>query len=128
MNRAIVLLGHGSRDAQWREPMDQVARRIRERFADVQVRCAFLELSAPDLATAVAELAGTGVAAIRIVPMFLGAGRHVREDVPRQVASLRSAYPALSIELQDLVGEHPQVLDLLAQVAASPSPCGTGLG
>jgi len=47
MKLGIVLFGHGSRDPQWREPMDAVARRIRSRTAEIEVRCAFLELDEP---------------------------------------------------------------------------------
>jgi sirohydrochlorin cobaltochelatase len=117
MKRAIVLFGHGSRDPQWREPMEDVARRIRLRLPQVEVRCAFLELDSPDLAAAVGELADGGAESIRVVPMFLGAGRHAREDLPRLVEQCRHAHPAVPIELQSFVGENPRVLDLLATLA-----------
>ena len=117
MTRAIVLFGHGSRDPQWREPMEAVARRIRARVAQVEVRCAFLELEQPDLAAAVSELAAAGADSVRIVPMFLGAGRHAREDLPRLVEQCRREHPTLPIELQAAVGENPRVLDLLAALA-----------
>jgi sirohydrochlorin cobaltochelatase len=120
MKRAIVLFGHGSRDPQWRVPMDEVARRIRASEAAVQVSCAFLELESPDLAAAAAELADSGVDAIRIVPMFLGAGRHVREDLPRLVEECRHRHPTVAFDLQSPVGEDAGVLDLLARIALSP--------
>jgi sirohydrochlorin cobaltochelatase len=116
MTRAIVLFGHGSRDPQWREPMDEVARRIRSRVAQVDVRCAFLELEQPDLRTSVDDLVDAGVESIRVVPMFLGAGRHAREDLPRLVEQCRQAHPTTHIELQAPVGENPRVLDLIAQL------------
>jgi sirohydrochlorin cobaltochelatase len=117
VTRGIILFGHGSRDAQWREPMDEVARRIRARVAEVEVRCAFLELQPPDLAAASAELAGLGADSIRIVPMFLGAGRHVREDLPRLVEACRQAHPSVSFELRPFIGEEQRVIDLLAALS-----------
>ena len=117
MTRAIVLFGHGSREAQWREPMDEVARRIRARVPQVDVRCAFLDLEPPDLATAVDQLIAAGADSIRIVPMFLGVGKHAREDLPRIVEQCRHAHPALHIELQSSVGENTRLLDLLAAIA-----------
>ena len=117
MTRAIVLFGHGSRDPQWRAPMDEVARRIRARVAQVEVRCAFLELEAPVLADAVADLVDAGVDAIRVVPMFLGAGRHAREDLPRLVEQCRHEHPTATIELQPFVGEDARLLDLVATIA-----------
>lgn len=115
--KAVILFGHGSRDPQWREPMEAVARRISARVAAVQVRCAFLELESPDLPTAAAELVGAGAEAVRVVPMFLGAGRHARDDLPRLVEACRHAHPTVQFELADPVGENPRVLDLLASIA-----------
>jgi sirohydrochlorin cobaltochelatase len=117
MKRGIVLFGHGSRDPNWREPMEAVARRIRARVAEVDVRCAFLELDSPDLPAAAAQMIEGGVDAIRIVPMFLGAGRHAREDLPRLVEECRHRHPTVSFDLRPSVGENPRVLDLLAQIA-----------
>jgi sirohydrochlorin cobaltochelatase len=115
--KGVILFGHGSRDPQWREPMEAVARRIRARVAEIEVRCAFLELEAPDLPTAAAELVAAGADAIRVVPMFLGAGRHAREDLPRLVEACRHAHPTVLFELQPPVGENPRVLDLIATLA-----------
>ena len=79
---AIILFAHGSRDALWRRPIEAVANQIKQLSPDTQVACAYLELTEPDLQTTVAGLVQTGVNAIRIVPMFLGVGRHAREDLP----------------------------------------------
>jgi sirohydrochlorin cobaltochelatase len=114
MTRAIIVFGHGSRDPLWRKPIEAVAQRVAAK--GVPVRCAFLELEQPTLATAVAELAHEGAATIVVVPMFLGAGRHAREDLPRLVDELRISHPRLSIELRPTVGEDPRVLDLLADL------------
>jgi sirohydrochlorin cobaltochelatase len=115
--RAVILFGHGSRDASWRQPMDAVAARIGVRAPEVPVRCAFLELESPDLAAAAMDLAGAGATDISIVPMFLGAGRHAREDLPRLLESLRRAHPSLEFRVHPTVGENPRVLDLLASIA-----------
>ncbi|WP_048441037.1 sirohydrochlorin chelatase [Caenimonas sp. SL110] len=117
MTRAIVLFGHGSRDPLWRAPMDAVAARIAQRSPAVVVRCAFLELAQPDLGTSVRDLVAAGTTQVTIVPMFLGAGRHVREDLPVLVEALRRDHPALDIALMAPVGEHPLVLDLLSEIA-----------
>jgi sirohydrochlorin cobaltochelatase len=113
----IVLLAHGSRDVRWRAPVEAVARRVADIDSAVQVRCAYLELSQPDLGTAMAELVASGCTAVRVVPLFLGMGKHLREDLPRLLDELRALHPHVSVELARAVGEEPELLDLLARLA-----------
>jgi sirohydrochlorin cobaltochelatase len=117
---AIVLFAHGSRDPLWHKPMEAVAARIREQSPDIVVACAYLELSEPDLPSTVAALSEAGVRSLAIVPMFLGLGRHAREDLPALVAQLRVDYPSLQIELRAAVGEDARLLDMLAHIAQQP--------
>jgi sirohydrochlorin cobaltochelatase len=113
----IVLFAHGSRDPLWRQPMDAVARRIREIDPDARVACAFLELTAPDLGTAVDDLVTQGLRRVTVVPMFLGVGRHAREDLPVLMAELRARHPDVEYLLQPSVGEDARLTDLLARMA-----------
>ena len=117
MTRAVILFGHGSRDPLWRLPMETVATRLRTLRPDTPVRCAYLELDAPDLATAAGELVAAGADHVTVVPMFLGTGRHAREDLPKLVDALRVACPGVAFVLQKPVGEDPRVVELLAKIA-----------
>ena len=114
MTRGVILFGHGSRDPAWREPMDTVARRIAEKAPGTLVVCAFLELQAPDFAAAVAELANQGAEHVTVLPMFLGVGKHARQDLPTLVASARATHPKLAFDVLPSVGELPQVIEVLA--------------
>ena len=117
MQRAIVLFGHGSRDPLWRLPMETVAARLRALRPDTPVRCAYLELESPSLPEAATDVLAGGATHVTIVPMFLGAGRHAREDLPALVAGLRASHPGVEFALQKPVGEDARVLDLIAQIA-----------
>lgn len=120
MEQGIVLFAHGSRDPRWREPLEAVARAVQERAPQALVRCAYLELAEPDFATAARELADSGVRRLRVVPMFLGMGKHAREDLPRLVEAARLSHPGLDIEVSGPVGESPEVVSLLADLALRP--------
>lgn len=117
--RGIILLAHGSRDPLWRKPIEDVAQRARDLEPQTQVRCAYLELTEPDLPGCVAEMATTGVQTITIVPMFLGVGKHAREDLPRLVSTLVQAYPQITFRQQASIGEDARVVDLLARMVLS---------
>ena len=116
----VILFAHGSRDPLWRRPMEAVAARMAARSPETPVRCAYLELTEPDLPTTAAELAALGLNTVRIVPMFLGAGRHVREDLPALVEGLRRLHPQVTWDLRPPVGEDERLLDLLADLAGPP--------
>lgn len=114
---AIILFGHGSRDALWHLPIQAVAERIRVTSPSTTVTCAYLELTEPSLSNAAASLIETGVASITILPMFLGVGRHAREDLPALIVELKQNHPNTAFQVQPAVGENPAVLDLLAKIA-----------
>src|SRR6185369_18069975 len=118
MRKAIILLGHGSRDPLWRRPIEAVAQRLRTGHPGLAVSCADMELEQPDAAAAAAQLVAAGVERVTVVPMFLGTGKHARDDLPRLLEALRQAHPVAHFELQRPVGEDPRVLDLLAAIAA----------
>jgi sirohydrochlorin cobaltochelatase len=114
---AIILVGHGSRDPLWRGPIEAVAARLAAAQPPVTVRCAYLELQEPDVPASAAELVGAGARRISLVPMFLGTGKHARDDLPRLLEGLRAAHPDAAFTLQRPVGEDQRVLDLLAAIA-----------
>jgi len=54
-----------------------------------------------------------------VVPLFLGIGKHAREDRPRLVATLRVTHPQIAFVVKPSIGEEAQVLELLARIAIS---------
>lgn len=118
MDKAVILFGHGSRDPAWRQPIEAVAARLTQRHPQLGVACAYLELEQPDLGAAVAALVAAGAREVSVVPMFLGTGKHAREDLPRLLQALQTAHPAIGLRLQPPIGEQSRVIDLLAEVAA----------
>lgn len=117
---AVVLFAHGSRDPLWRGPIDAVAQEMRQQAPEVTVQCAFLELMTPDLTSVVAALVNEGHRSIRVVPMFLGVGRHGREDLPVLVRQLRQNHPGLVLQLTPAVGEMPELTRCMATLALQP--------
>lgn len=115
----VILFAHGSRDPLWRLPIDAVAEEMTRQWPDLSVACAFLELTQPDLPTTVEALMKQGKTHFRIVPMFLGVGRHAREDLPQLVSDLVQAYPQVRFELVPSIGEHPAMTGLMARIAAN---------
>jgi sirohydrochlorin cobaltochelatase len=114
---AVIVFAHGSRDPQWRQPIENVARRISERSPGTRVVCAYLELVEPDLSSAIDALAAEGVRHIRMLPVFFGVGRHAREDLPLLLAAARARHPQLLLDVLPAAGEQQRLIDLLATLA-----------
>ncbi len=113
-DRALILFAHGARDPRWAEPLQILQKRLATLAPGTPVALAFLEFMSPDLPSAAATLVAGGARRLQIVPVFLGQGGHVRDDLPRLVAALRSRHPQVDVRLSDAVGEVPEVLDAIA--------------
>ena len=113
----IVLFAHGSRDPLWHKPMEAVAAHIAAMSAQTPVECAYLEISTPDLTTATQKLITRGVKAITVVPLFLGVGKHAREDLPQLMTNLQANHPDVLFTLQPAVGEDVRLIQLIANIA-----------
>ena len=114
---ALVLLAHGSRDALWHAPVQAIAARIAARAPHLPLRCAYLEWTAPTLAEAIAELHASGCRQIDVLPLFLGLGRHAREDLPLALSALRQRFPDLRLHARPSLGEDDRLLDAVARMA-----------
>jgi sirohydrochlorin cobaltochelatase len=134
----ILLFAHGSRDPLWKRPIEAVAAQIARTQPELPVACAYLELCEPSLADAatnmISQLQKNAIIniansvystrtfdlnhlKIRILPMFLGMGKHAREDLPELAAQLRAAHPEVEFEIAPAVGEDERVTQLLATLA-----------
>ncbi|HXU41001.1 MAG TPA: CbiX/SirB N-terminal domain-containing protein [Burkholderiales bacterium] len=111
MKEGLVLLGHGSRDPEWSQPFEKIAVSVGKRLPAVAVALAYLE-HGPSLEEAVTALAAKGALSIRVVPLFLGTGGHVKEDLPKLVAQAKR--PEIQLMLDKPIGEQPAVVEAIS--------------
>jgi sirohydrochlorin cobaltochelatase len=114
---AVLLFAHGSRDPAWAEPFERLRALVAAQGAMVEL--AYLERMTPDLATAAGTLAARGCTAAVVVPVFLGQGSHVREDLPLLVAAASREHPALALRLAPPIGDNEDVLRAIAAACAA---------
>jgi sirohydrochlorin ferrochelatase len=102
----LVIVAHGTRDDAGAEVVAQLAEAVRRELPGVPVRSAFVDVRPPRVVTALDEVlpdATSGEPAV-VVPAFLGAGYHVRVDLPRQLADAGLTHRTL---LTPLLGADP---------------------
>jgi sirohydrochlorin cobaltochelatase len=119
MSQGLILFAHGARDPRWAAPFEAVTARVRAQRPGTPVRLAFLEFMQPGLVEAGAELAALGCTQVQVLPLFLGAGGHVRKDLPVLIDSLVSRHPGLQVQLQPAVGEMAAVVQAMADAATA---------
>ena len=71
------------------------------------------------MTTVVAELLALGALSIAVVPMFLGVGKHAREDLPQLMQALQAQHPRSHLTLRPAIGEDPAMIELMAKIALS---------
>lgn len=90
---------------------------MRDRQPGTLVCCAYLELCEPTLPDAADGFIAAGCRHLRIFPLFLGVGKHAREDLPILVAQIRARHPLVYVELVPTAGESSALISLLADLA-----------
>ena len=116
--KAIILFGHGARDARWREPFDRLAILWQEQHPGTPVELAFLEMMQPSLEDAVKSLGEKGASQITVVPVFFGQGGHLRNDFPVLLEACQKQYPNLKLSATPAVGEDMAVLQAIVDFGA----------
>jgi sirohydrochlorin cobaltochelatase len=117
MKNGLLLFAHGARDPRWALPFEDVARRIRARAPSLAVELSFLEFMTPTLREGGERLAAAGCDRVDVLPLFLGAGGHVRKDLPALLTELSAAHPSVQWRLQTAIGEVDSVVEAMALAA-----------
>ncbi|HEX3141076.1 MAG TPA: CbiX/SirB N-terminal domain-containing protein [Rhizobacter sp.] len=121
IKHGLLLFAHGARDPGWAQPFEAVSAIVRRQRPELPVELAFLEFMSPALPEAAERLCALGCNQIEVVPLFLGAGGHVRKDLPALLADLAHAHPRVTWRLQPAIGEIDSVVQAMAQAAMALS-------
>jgi sirohydrochlorin ferrochelatase len=109
----FVVFGHGSRVESANQSVRDVAAAVARAGGYPHVEAAFLELGEPDLAGAVARLAGQGLRRIVVVPYFLTLGTHLERDLPRLLDEIALKHKDLAIYHTPPLEGHPGLVQVL---------------
>jgi sirohydrochlorin ferrochelatase len=110
---ALIALAHGSRDPRSAETITALVNEVRTMRPDLRIEPAFLELSKPSFAQAVAKLVRAGHDEIVVVPLLLSEAYHAKVDVPSAVAEQSAKHEGLQIRATRVLGLEPAFLEVL---------------
>ncbi len=112
MKKAVLLLGHGSTEAEANNDMYQIIELLRQR-TDYIVEAGFLELNPPDIQTGIDHCVEHGATEILMIPYFLHLGAHVRHDLPNEMAEGRRRYPEVEFKMGGHLGFHRLLAEIV---------------
>jgi len=122
----LLLFAHGARDPRWAEPIERIAVELRAQCPDREVRVAYLEFMRPDLGEAVSSLVNDrGCAVIEVMPLFLGAGGHVRNELPRLLQVETARHPEVRITSHPVLGDCAGITLAIATAIAAMTRAST---
>ncbi|HEV7651279.1 MAG TPA: sirohydrochlorin chelatase [Actinophytocola sp.] len=105
----LVAVAHGSRDPRSAAAVAALVDVVRARAPGLDVRTAFLDLSAPRLPDVLAALHGAGHRDVVVVPLLLGEAFHARVDLPSVVAETTARLPRLAVSVAGVLGPDPRL-------------------
>jgi sirohydrochlorin ferrochelatase len=105
----LVLTAHGSKDPRSAANARAVAARLRRMRPSLDVRLAFLELSAPNFVDVLTGLPDSRQAVI--TPLLLASAYHARLDIPKQIARAG----VLGVRQADVLGEDDRLVSVLRE-------------
>lgn len=109
MKQGAILFAHGSPDARWRMPFENVMHAVEEKTGSFDLMLAYLQFCPPSLADALQAMSDRGVERVLVIPFFLSAGGHIQEDYWKLLEKSRQDFKALQIVSADVLGEREEV-------------------
>ncbi|OGI20662.1 MAG: hypothetical protein A3B68_08940 [Candidatus Melainabacteria bacterium RIFCSPHIGHO2_02_FULL_34_12] len=113
---SLILIAHGSKDPLWQKSFEELNQKLKKDFSKDKINLAFMDLNSPDLDAIILKLYKTGKKKFKVLPMFMASGRHMEQDIPRQINQIKEKYVEVEIELLKPIGEHPYFYSLLKQI------------
>lgn len=125
---ALIVFAHGSRDPAWRRPFDRLVDRLASESGADRVRLAFLEFDEPTLGEAIDDVVDDGARLVRVWPLFIAVGAHVRRDLPERIERARRRHPGVAIEAVRAIGEDPRLFETLLEIGRDAADASTPPG
>jgi cobalt transport protein ATP-binding subunit len=109
---ALLVVGHGSRDADGVEEFWALAEAVREVAGDLTLDFGFIEMAEPLVDEAIDRLVASGAQRVDSVPLVLLAAGHLKNDGPAALERARRRHLEVDFRLGRDLGIDPLVLDV----------------
>lgn len=120
--KAILYIGHGTRSKKGSLEAIAFIEKVMERIdVPIQEIC-FLELTEPLMDEGFKRCVDRGATEIHVVPLFLLAAGHIKQDIPEELAKLKRIYPDVEVSVTDPFGVQSGILHAVAELVTGSFP------
>ena len=119
----LVIAAHGTRLAEGQQACRALVERVRGLLPGVAVLDSYVELDSPGIAEAVAAgLASDPDQQVVVVPLMIGVGGHVREDIPEAIEAGRGRVGRGRVRQTPHLGPDPRLRAVARQRIGAAAP------
>ena len=93
----LVIAGHGTRDQKGVAACLALVNRVRHLLPGVRVEAGFVEFTPPTIDESLSAVLADGAGSAVVVPLMIGSGGHVREDIPDAIAAGKQEHTAATV-------------------------------
>lgn len=113
----ILFIGHGSRDAEGNEHLQQFTQRVtgllKEQTEVTLYETCFLELTRPTIMQGVQKIVERGATTVAMVPLMLFQAAHAKLHIPHEIDEAKAKYPHVNFHYGRPIGVHEDMVQIL---------------
>src|SRR5262245_25167847 len=112
MSYALLIAGHGSRDAEGIAEFLDLARWFRAQRPELPLEISFLEFARPTIQEGIDKLIAAGAKTVVVLPGVLMAAGHAKNDMASEVRLARQRHPEVALHMGRALEVEPKLLQL----------------
>jgi precorrin isomerase len=112
-DETIILMGHGSRVPGAGKDMEEVARRLKDKYGYPRVEMCFISRLGPHFPEIFEKCVNQGAKKILAIPYFLHEGLHLLLDIPEMMQQEAKRFPHVKLILGRSLGFDEGLVDLV---------------
>jgi sirohydrochlorin cobaltochelatase len=95
MAEAVLLVGHGSREAEGNVQFEAFVERVRLAFPGRVTRHCYIELASPEIPEGIDQCVTQGAARVVVLPVILFSSGHAKLEIPHEIDEAQGRHPGV---------------------------------
>ncbi|MBS3921472.1 MAG: sirohydrochlorin cobaltochelatase [Deltaproteobacteria bacterium] len=112
-DEAIILMGHGSRVPGAGKDMEEVAKRLKQKYGYLRVEICFVSRLGPHFHEVFEKCVNQGANRVLVIPYFLHEGLHLLLDIPEMMQKEAKKFPHVKLILGKSFGFDEALVELV---------------